>query len=203
MTKEQLIQEANNLILREKDFKTLLFLVKSCSPKLFTKIFEEILLGNLYISDFEPIYTTNVSDIIAESIEIQNKIEKQYKNMLSLRESNNRDKFKQEQKIFANILNEEKLSAEVAFQKKNYLSYFLQKMDPRIPKELAIKIYNNFDSNINSLLLETNNYNIPLEMNDIILDIFDYEYMRENNIPEDQMKKIKALANFFNNRGDH
>ena len=54
MNRDQILKGIDNMKnLREKDYDTLDFLLKNTSPRLFTKIIEEILLGNLYISDFE------------------------------------------------------------------------------------------------------------------------------------------------------
>ena len=54
MNREQILMGIDNMKnLREKDYATIDFLLKNTSPRLFTKIIEEVLLGNLYISDFE------------------------------------------------------------------------------------------------------------------------------------------------------
>lgn len=208
MTKKEMLTRLDEITFREKDYKTMLYLVKNTTPKLFVKIFEEILLGNLYISDFELVFSPDVSRIMDESLEIQDKIALQYRNMLELRKLMGRytkieegesieSKFLEDQLIIADNPSSEEMITEQQFLKSNHALSFIQSLNPSLPKEFGIKIYEAIISNPDVLLLETDKYNIPLEMDNIVLDISDQEFMAANNLTKDQMKKMKALANYM------
>ena len=109
MTRDELLVNIDKMVLREKDYKTLLFLVRNSSPKLFTKLLEEFFYGSLYISDFEPIFTESVSNIITENINIQDKIEKQYERMLALRISSETTGNQSEDDVIEHFKNKQQL----------------------------------------------------------------------------------------------
>ena len=76
MNREQILMGIDNMKnLREKDYATIDFLLKNTSPRLFTKIIEEVLLGNLYISDFESLLSDSqrekYNDIIQQEYEFK------------------------------------------------------------------------------------------------------------------------------------
>ena len=86
------------------------------------------------------------------------------------------------------------------FNKLNFILDFTRKVSKEVPNELVVKICEALYKDYDVLLLEPNRFNITLEMNNIVLDEFDYEYMMENALTEEYMKKLKALANFINHK---
>ena len=145
MTRNELLNSVNNLILREKDYDTFLKLVTYATPKLFTKIYEEIVLGNLYIKDFEPIFDENTNELRVDYIEMQDKIQNQYINMYKLRkqvdESLTLEKYNQDQKIV------KKSDDKDTFEKMNLAASMIDSLDTTFEKELALSLYNLIEEN--------------------------------------------------------
>ena len=199
MTRNELLNSVNNLILREKDYDTFLKLVTYATPKLFTKIYEEIVLGNLYIKDFEPIFDENANELRVNHIEIQDKIQNQYINMYKLRkqvdESLTLEKYNQDQKIV------KKSDDKDTFEKMNLAASMIDSLDTTFEKELALSLYNLIEENPDIILASPNEkFYVAIDFNNIVIDDYDKEYMRINGLSEDEMKKIKSIANYISDK---
>lgn len=199
MTRNELLNSVDNLILREKDYDTFLKLVTYATPKLFTKIYEEIVLGNLYIKDFEPIFDENANELRVDYIEMQDKIQKQYINMYKLRkqvdESLTLEKYNQDQKIV------KKSDDKDTFEKMNLAASMIDSLDTTFEKELALSLYNLIEENPDIMLASPNEkFYVAIDFNNIVIDDYDKEYMRINGLSEDEMKKIKSIANYISDK---
>lgn len=199
MTRNELLNSVNNLILREKDYDTFLKLVTYATPKLFTKIYEEIVLGNLYIKDFEPIFDENANELRVNHIEMQDKIQNQYINMYKLRkqvdESLTLEKYNQDQKIV------KKSDDKDTFEKMNLAASMIDSLDTTFEKELALSLYNLIEENPDIMLASPNEkFYVAIDFNNIVIDNYDKEYMRINGLSEDEMKKIKSIANYISDK---
>ncbi len=199
MTRNELLNSVDNLILREKDYDTFLKLVTYTTPKLFTKIYEEIVLGNLYIKDFEPIFDENANELRVDYIEMQDKIQNQYINMYKLRkqvdESLTLEKYNQDQKIV------KKSDDKDTFEKMNLAASMIDSLDTTFEKELALSLYNLIEENPDIMLASPNEkFYVAIDFNNIVIDDYDKEYMRINGLSEDEMKKIKSIANYISDK---
>ena len=199
MTRNELLNSVNNLILREKDYDTFLKLVTYATPKLFTKIYEEIVLGNLYIKDFEPIFDENTNELRVDYIEMQDKIQNHYINMYKLRkqvdESLTLEKYNQDQKIV------KKSDDKDTFEKMNLAASMIDSLDTTFEKELALSLYNLIEENPDIMLASPNEkFYVAIDFNNIVIDDYDKEYMRINGLSEDEMKKIKSIANYISDK---
>lgn len=199
MTRNELLNSVNNLILREKDYDTFLKLVTYATTKLFTKIYEEIVLGNLYIKDFEPIFDENTNELRVDYIEMQDKIQNQYINMYKLRkqvdESLTLEKYNQDQKIV------KKSDDKDTFEKMNLAASMIDSLDTTFEKELALSLYNLIEENPDIMLASPNEkFYVAIDFNNIVIDDYDKEYMRINGLSEDEMKKIKSIANYISDK---
>ena len=199
MTRNELLNSVNNLILREKDYDTFLKLVTYATPKLFTKIYEEIVLGNLYIKDFEPIFDENTNELRVDYIEMQDKIQNQYINMYKLRkqvdESLTLEKYNQDQKIV------KKSDDKDTFEKMNLAASMIDSLDTTFEKELALSLYNLIEENPDIMLASPNEkFYVAIDFNNIVIDDYDKEYMRINGLSEEKKKKIKSIANYISDK---
>ena len=244
MNREQILKGIDNMKnLREKDYDTLDFLLKNTSPRLFTKIIEEILLGNLYISDFESLLSDSQRErynaIIQQECELVDYISK----LTAFREKiytetqnygiHKADKiieagdYTDEQKKEIYEDNKEKydipvyISNEIYNADKDYKSFIKDNVllslfesehsDNAILKEIKLELYNkiyeaNDENSIklkNAIIVSPNKDNdilIPISYHRVILDSFDIEYMKDHNISEEEMKKIKSMMLFLSNK---
>lgn len=199
MTRNELLNSVDNLILREKDYDTFLKLVTYATPKLFTKIYEEIVLGNLYIKDFEPIFDEDANELRIDYIEMQDKIQNQYINMYKLRKQVDKsltlEKYNQDQKIV------KKSDDKDTFEKMNLAASMIDSLDTTFEKELALSLYNLIEENPDIMLASPNEkFYVAIDFNNIVIDNYDKEYMRINGLSEDEMKKIKSIANYISDK---
>lgn len=199
MTRNELLNSVDNLILREKDYDTFLKLVTYATPKLFTKIYEEIVLGNLYIKDFEPIFDEDANELRIDYIEMQDKIQNQYINMYKLRKQVDKsltlEKYNQDQKIV------KKSDDKDTFEKMNLAASMIDSLDTTFEKELALSLYNLIEENPDIMFASPNEkFYVAIDFNNIVIDNYDKEYMRINGLSEDEMKKIKSIANYISDK---
>lgn len=241
MNREQILKGIDNMKnLREKDYDTLDFLLKNTSPRLFTKIIEEILLGNLYISDFESLLSDSQRErynaIIQQECELVDYITK----LTSFREKiytetqnygiNKADKIieagdytdEQKKEIYKDNINKYDIpvyiSNEIYNADNDYKSFIKDNVllslfesensDNSILKEIKLELYKKIyeENNTklkNAIIVSPNKDNdilIPISYHRVILDSFDIEYMKEHNISEEEMKKIKSMMLFLSNK---
>lgn len=241
MNREQILKGIDNMKnLREKDYDTLDFLLKNTSPRLFTKIIEEILLGNLYISDFESLLSDSQRErynaIIQQECELVDYISK----LTAFREKiytetqnygiHKADKIieagdytdEQKKEIYKDNINKYDIpvyiSNEIYNADNDYKSFIKDNVllslfesensDNSILKEIKLELYkkiyeeNNTELK-NAIIVSPNKDNdilIPISYHRVILDSFDIEYMKDHNISEEEMKKIKSMMLFLSNK---
>lgn len=244
MNREQILNGIDNMTnLREKDYATIDFLLKNTSPRLFTKIIEEILLGNLYISDFESLLSDSqrekynaiiqqeaeLVDYMAKLTKFRSDVHHQSKTYIDAKAKpikENKD-YTEEQKtaLIADITKKHEIPVYIpneiydanaeykAFVKDNILLSLFESehSDNAILKEIKLelyeKIYEKNDENSiklkNAIIVSPNKDNdilIPISYYRVMLDSFDIEYMKEHNISEEEMKKIKSMMLFLSNK---
>ena len=254
MNREQILNGIDNMTnLREKDYATIDFLLKNTSPRLFTKIIEEILLGNLYISDFESLLSDSqrekynaiiqqeaeLVDYMAKLTKFRNDVHHQSKTYIDAKAKpikENKD-YTEEQKtaLIADITKKHEIPVYIpneiyeankeykAFVKDNILLSLFESehSDNAILKEIKLELYKKIYEENNTKLKEAiiispnnkiddenndeennkkNDILIPISYYRVMLDSFDIEYMKEHNISEEEMKKIKSMMLFLSNK---
>lgn len=241
MNREQILNGIDNMTnLREKDYATIDFLLKNTSPRLFTKIIEEILLGNLYISDFESLLSDSqrekynaiiqqeaeLVDYMAKLTKFRSDVHNQSKTYIDTKAKpirENKD-YTEEQKtaLIADITKKHEIPVYIPneiyeanneykdFVKDNILLSLFESehSDNAILKEIKLELYKKIYEENNTKLKEAiivapnekNDILIPISYYRVMLDSFDIEYMKEHNISEEEMKKIKSMMLFLSNK---
>ncbi len=241
MNREQILNGIDDMTnLREKDYATIDFLLKNTSPRLFTKIIEEILLGNLYISDFESLLSDSqrekynaiiqqeaeLVDYMAKLTKFRNDVHHQSKTYIDTKAKpikENKD-YTEEQKtaLIEDIRKKHEIPVYIPneiykanneykdFVKDNILLSLFESehSDNAILKEIKLELYKKIyeENNTtlkNSIIVSPNKDNdilIPISYHRVVLDSFDIEYMKEHNISEEEMKKIKSMMLFLSNK---
>ncbi len=193
MTKEEMIKRIRNMIFYEEEYDVLNKLLIYCDDVLFVKIMEEVLLGNLSFSDFEDLFASDeYQNLMSNNIRFQSVFNdyclkyKEYlydKNLIS---------------DWSLVLLMTTSKSIVDIDKKNKLfSILLRKNDNILVdlyKNILIEDVLQHPENIDNLLFSINNYRVPIDYDHIILDDSDIMFMNEQNISEEDMKKIKSLT---------
>lgn len=274
MKLSELIEKTNSLVLYEKDYNTIVKLASSCSDRLFVRIIDEILKGNLYFSDFEPIFSDEkYSNFLSKNLENQLKINEEISRLVAFRQSitddTNESSLSQSEIInqiaieYASPLSKDEeilLKASMDFdlnggtlnsitannisdKTKRYLErkykndlyeaanssyrkdtffhlFDSMKKDNDLVRASKLKIYKallgstfnmlspvskeNTETTLSSqglspddFFLSVKNGIIPINYENQILDDLDYDFLRKNNLTEEEMKQIKSLKIFY------
>lgn len=87
-TLDDILHKVDKMEIHERDYDTIKMLLKNTDEELFTKILEEVLLGNLYWSDFERyLANTNYPKLLRESIKSQMEMNSELSKLKALRMS--------------------------------------------------------------------------------------------------------------------
>lgn len=213
MTKDEIFKKIDMMEIREKDYPIIVYLMEALEPKLFLKIFEEILEGNLVWSDFERFLNIyGDSELLANTIDNQESLSQTLVKIYKLRESLSLD-HPEISKLASNTKDSES-------EFRDSILYELSKKNPNdnaTTEFLRSKFFNAiingkvitsnniptsevsgiFYLNGNDILLTINEYILPISYHFQELDGMDYQYMSENNISSDLMKKIKSISNYI------
>jgi hypothetical protein len=213
MTKKEFIDKINELPIYEKDYDTLNFLMNNLEPKLFVKIMEEVVDGNLFISDFERIFSdTTYSSVLKDNLKKQAELDELLKRVVDFRQAILKDPtFFLDPKTSAIGIRRvnnpddpgyELYTNEYQRTRNKLIRDMFSSMpnDNEVVKAVKLRIYSLLQSNqslgfsFEDLLLFAKSYILPLSIENEILDVYDYEFMYANGISELDMKKIKILT---------
>lgn len=210
--KKQILDKIDDLIIHEKDYDTLSILLNIADERFFVKVMEEILDGNLFIQDFERWFSRDESyeNILEQNLRTQLKLKTEIQRLIDYRKN-----------ILGEIYSAEDISKSMALIKplddENYKDLYYEqdkyiKEDTiyqlltiksedneliKTAKTKIMKAYKNNEITRDDILLFADNHIIPISYEHQVINSVDNEFMYENNLTEDEMKKIKALAIFF------
>ena len=221
MTKNELFNLIDGMKIREKDYDIIVYLMENLDERLFLKILEEVLLGNIYWSDFERYfeyigYDNHFETIVSGQYDLHQLLSK----LIALRNSFglehpsvNKLSFKQIKKYLVIL----EMIFFMSYLEKNpndslttelfKVNMFNAIINARVATELNMESSTNNNEilyiNGNDIMLTINDYVLPIDYNYIRLSDNDYIYMSNNNISEDMMKKIRAVSDYLKMlRGD-
>ncbi len=213
MTKKEFIEKINDFPIYEKDYDTLNFLMNNLEPKLFVKIMEELVGGNLFVSDFERIFSdTTYSSVLKDNLEKQAELDELLSRVVDFRQIilNNPAFFLDPKTSAIGIrrVNDpddpgyDLYNAEYQRTRNKLIREMFSAIpnDSEVVKAVKLRIYSLLQSgqplgfSFDDLLLFAKSYILPLSIENESLDIYDYEFMYANGISELDMKKIKILT---------
>jgi hypothetical protein len=203
MTRDEMIRAVDRMVIYERDYKILSLLIANLEDALFVKILEEILLGNLFFSDFERIFSdSSYSSTLARNLETQNKLKKELDRLITFRGQTDQaisllglyPPADQNLRIFYEQIKDEEIESQL------YNIFEVEAGEDELTKQLKIRIFEALQSNQISkedFLLFSREYILPISIEHQILNKSDLQFATQNNLSEDQVKKIKALSYFI------
>jgi len=221
-TKQELFNFIENLNITTSNYEDILYLVQNCDDALFTKIIEEMKNGHLVLNDFTRLFKEN--DSLEESIDKQEKLYNEhtllrerllnitalYRNTATNKISANYGTYENTLRLknlttqFANKDANNKITASASdIEKQNFiLSVIDQPTDDPLEDLYRVNMINKMldttDSDfIDSMLLSLHDYLVPVDYEHIVLTEHDKEFAKNNNMTDDDMKKMKSLAAFL------
>jgi hypothetical protein len=211
MTKQEMLTKIDGLVIYQKDYDVIRVLLNNTSDEFFVKVIEEILLGNLYFSDFERIFPSGTYEtIIKQNLESQDKLRKEIERTIAFRrevENANYNIDLKNTKLGVFLPDEgSELYDFYEEERVNVINNQIYELLETIPTDndlvrtAKFKIYEaleNGDISKEDFLLFAKDYIVPISFEHQVLDKSDINFMIENNLTEEQVKKIKALSLFI------
>jgi hypothetical protein len=210
MTRQELFDRVDAMIIYEKDYETLLNLLYNTDDRFFVKILEEILEGNLYISDFERLFSDDAyTDTLRMNLDSQDKIYKEITRLLDYRRNILGEDFSIDPMSMIGIVKQDtesqykNLYDQLADDARRNLVYQALKTIPSdniITASSKLKIFQKMQDgtiSIEDFILFANSQIIPVSIEHQVLDESDLNFMIENNLSHDEVRKLKALSIFL------
>lgn len=202
MTKEEILASIDSMTIYKDDVEVIQNLLKYCNDTLFVKIMEEIFLGNLLFSDLKPIFNSpEYTNLLEKSLSFQTAFSeyyKKYSDLLTAKNLTNDLKLVNLMTINQNI---------VFLEKKNQIySILFSKTGDAMTEfyqNVALQDILNNPSNLDNILLSVSDYIVPIDYNYIQLTEADTLFMKQEQISEEEMKKIKSVALRSANKLNH
>lgn len=202
MTKEEILASIDSMTIYKDDVDVIQNLLKYCNDTLFVKIMEEIFLGNLLFSDLKPIFNSpEYTNLLEKSLSFQTAFSeyyKKYSDLLTAKNLTNDLKLVNLMTIDRNI---------VFLEKKNQIySILFSKTGDAMTEfyqNVALQDILNNPSNLDNILLSVSDYIVPIDYNYIQLTEADTLFMKQEQISEEEMKKIKSVALRSANKLNH
>jgi len=201
MTRDEMINAVDRMVIYKKDYETLSLLMANLEDSLFVKILEEILLGNLFFSDFERIFSdSSYSSTLKRNLEAQDKLKKELDRLTAFRGQTDQaisliglyPPADQNLRVFYNQIKDEEIESQ--------LYSIFEANEDDLTKQLKLRIFEALQSSQISkedFLLFSREYILPISIEHQILNKSDLQFATQNNLSEDQVKKIKALSYFI------
>jgi hypothetical protein len=211
MTKQEMLTKIDGLVIYQKDYDVIRVLLNNTSDEFFVKVIEEILLGNLYFSDFERIFPSGTYEtIIKQNLESQDNLRREIERTIAFRrevENSNYNIDLKNTKLGVFLPDEgSELYDFYEEERVNVIDNQIYELLETIPTDndlvrtAKFKIYEalkNGDISKEDFLLFAKDYIVPISFEHQVLDKSDINFMIENNLTEEQVKKIKALSLFI------
>jgi hypothetical protein len=203
------LEKIDAIDIYEKDYDTLLNLMNNADSRLFVKILEEFVNGKLDLFTFEKVFSDDSYGLmISQNLEIQANLKKEIERLVIYRRDTLGEQFFLNPEetglgiplnystIFENITDFYNSITDDNADELLYQLFSNSESDDDITRAIKAKIYSEVSGN-NDLLFYSNEYIVPMDPRYQILNKSDEVFMRENNIGEEQMKKIKALSAYL------
>jgi len=213
MKLNKMLQLVDNMVLYSKDYDILNNLLNNLDSKLFVKIMEEILEGNLYFSDFERFFTEDYEKQLEINLENQKRIKTEISRMIYFKQTileesytfdgnTNMIGIPRPSDLDTELLTLYETLSEEERQSIIYHLFDFNESETVLERAAKLIIRDNLLSetteyNEQDLLLFADSYIIPIDFKHQIINDNDINFMLENNLTEDQIKKMKSLSIFL------
>jgi hypothetical protein len=203
MTRDEMISAVDRMVIYEKDYKTLSLLMANLEDSLFVKILEEVLLGNLFLSDFERIFSdSSYASTLKRNLQAQNSLKKELDRLIAFRGQTDQaislvgmyPPADQNLRTFYDQVKLEEIESQL------YNMFETKADEDPLTRQLKLRIFEALSTNQISkedFLLFSKEYILPISIEHQILNKSDLQFATQNNLSEDQVKKIKALSYFI------
>ncbi len=215
MKKEDLLRAVDSMAIYDKDYEAIMALMSMGDDRFFVKVIEEIVTGNMLFTDlYRLLKDQRYSQALERNLEAQQKLKTEIERTLAFRkelEGNPNYSINPETTAIGVTVQADGSSTEAFYtsqeaQERSAMIYDLlspDQSDDPVTRQAKLAMYSAFASGSiteEDLLLFARDYIVPISFENQVLNSSDLSFMVENNLTQDQMKKIKALSAFLRRR---
>ncbi len=215
MNKEDLIRAVDKMAIYEKDYEVLRALLSMNDDKFLVKAIEEIALGTIRFVDFYRVFSdARYGEALERNLEAQQRLKEEIERTIAFRRKVSGDQSYtiDPSTTMIGVTVQDDDSPVKAFYdsseslERRQLIYDLLSPDPSddiVTSQSKLSVYEAFsrgEISRDDLLLFARDYIVPISYQNQVLNGSDRSFMVENNLTEDQMKKIKSLSSFLRRR---
>ena len=206
--KQELIDFIDMLNITNSNYDDILELVLNSDDAFFVKVIEEIKDGNLTFNDFKR--TFSFDGVLDSSIEKQAKLYREHKllseRLLEAEQLQLFDKLKYLVTIYQNKEGNNVIYSAEEIEKENKLISMLTTdsgdlLESLYKNKLLNDLLSASDAErsklVDSMLFSLDDYLVPVDFNHIELTDMDLKFARENNMTDDEMKKMKSFSAYL------
>lgn len=197
--------KSDNFKIYENEYPIICKLLDELDDRLFVKVIEEIILGNLTWMNFKELFNDDkYTKVFNKNIEDQYNFNERYTIFMSyINDLISANKISNDISYNA-LLCLNKTVIDIDKRNKLYSLFLSENSNPinEIYKNIFLETLLYGDNNtlsIDNMLLSIDDYVVPVDYNYITLDDTDVEYARLNDLDLDTMKKTKAITLYFTN----
>jgi hypothetical protein len=212
MTGRELMSAIDKMAIYQKDYDAITALLALEDDRLFVKVIEEIAEGALRFTDLYRIFgDQKYASVLASNLESQQRLKEEIERTIAFRREFGPDpdysidpmttkigvtvqETGAPAKAFYDASEQDERSQQI------YTLLSPDQSDDLVTRRLKLAIYSAFQSGSISeddLMLFARDYIVPISEERQVLNGSDLSFMVENNLTEQQMKKIKALSAFL------
>jgi hypothetical protein len=199
----------------ERDYPIINSLLENLESSLFVKILEEVLEENIFFSDFERIFPDeSYAETLKENLEKQEELRNEITRLVYFRKEILGENF--DQRLRTGIPLPDETSPyldfynDISSEERDIIIRSLfeyNENDSDLVRGAKIELRNKIliqDSGFSKddLLLFAESFILPLDFRHQVLNRNDRNFMLENNLSDDEMKKIKTLSLFLKRQNE-
>lgn len=215
MRKEDLLRAVDRMAVYEKDYEAIRAMMSIGDDKFFVKAIEEIVSGNLLFTDLYRLFADQrYSQALERNLESQENLKKEIERTIAFRREFGPDpEFSIDPEttgigvtVQADGSTTKAFYDESEQRERSSIIHDLlsaDQSDDPVTRQTKLAMYSAFQAGSiteDDLLLFARDYIVPLSYENQVLNGSDLSFMVENNLTQDQMRKIKALSAFLRRR---
>jgi hypothetical protein len=215
LNKSELLSAIDRLTLYEKDYESVKSLLAIGDDRFFVKVIEEIVLGNIRFTDLYRVFSDQkYSQALERNLEAQRRLKEEIERTIAFRRETGPDPDYSidPETTEIGVTRQDSLSPTKEFydqltsEEKSKMVYDLlspDQSDGPVTRQSKLAVYSAFSAGTISeedILLFARDYIVPISYENQVLNGSDLSFMVENNLSQDQVKKIKALSVFLRRR---
>jgi hypothetical protein len=207
MTRSEMMRAVDRMQFYERDYDVIRVLIANSDDEFFVKVIEELLIGGLQFSDFYRLFEDRkYSDLLAANLESQQRLKTEIERTIAFRKLSDAGFSIDPSKTRIGVTFQGDDSPAKGFYDESLQSEVSQQIaeilrddpsDDSVARDSKRRLFSAIKSgklSSDEIMLFAREYIVPIAEDNQVLNSSDIAFMVENNLTEDQMRKIKSFS---------